>query len=549
MKKPKIWKKRYDGVNTITDSHLERLGISDKNTLLLWIKMGRDDEYLLPGTEAFTRLLYKHKNCPIRIWGDYDADGILATFILEQTLAWLGFTDVGRRIPKRCSEGYGMNMAMVDELPEEHCLIITVDNGIAAPEVVAYAKAKGHTVVVTDHHEPVKTEDSVIIPKADLVIDPKAYPGLMQFDGYCGAGIAYKLARHLLKGIKGRHLALLPLAALATVCDQMPIREENYYFLKTGLQVMNRYGQTDLIPKGLRAMGDVMGITVWDEGKFGFQTGPMINSAERMNDGGADSVVALLENDDLYQCRVQAEELKKTNQARKEAVASAVEGLSEETEKRADGSVVFPLVKYLPGCSEGIIGIIAGKMQEKLGVPVGVFTDAEETGLYKGSFRSTDGFDIMDLLNKHRSMFEACGGHAAAAGVSVRREQFDSMVEKLHDSASGTRLAEKENLYDAEIDNRDIEPAIAENEFFAPFGQGNEDPVVKVVGFCVESKRSLKSNGIKLHSQHSDAIGFNLPFDISEIPEGAVITIYGHISMNVYNGKSTPQIMIIDIEM
>lgn len=547
----KIWEKRDTSVTTIEEAHNKKLGISSKDALSEWVKKGKDDKYFLPGTEAFTELLYRYKNRPVYIMGDYDVDGICATCILKLTLKWLGFANVKHRIPKRFSEGYGMNRAMVDEIKEDDALIITVDNGIAAMDVVSYAKSKGHAVIVTDHHEPVKTEDSVVIPRADLVIDPKAFPGLTRFDGYCGAGIAYKLARHLLKGIKGRHLALLPLAALATACDQMPIREENYYLLKMGLQIMNQYGQTDLVPKGLRALGEVAGITHWTEDKFTFNVGPMLNSKERMSDGGADDAIELLECGDLYQCRLMAEKVKETNEQRKKMVSAAVEGLSGGIEKNDDGSVVFPLIRYLSACSEGIIGIIAGQLLDKYGVPAGVFTDAKETDLYKGSFRSTDDFDIMSLLIKHRDMFEACGGHAAAAGASVKKEKFDSMVKAMQKSASSVKLSEKKNLYDVEIDNADIRQAIEENGAYAPFGQGNEDLIFKIVNFCPEKrfgewKKTLKGNGFKLSSKYSDAIGFNLT-DVPEITSSSPVTIYGHISMNVFNGKETPQIMILDI--
>ena len=260
-----MWKIRDASVASISEAHLRKLGITSEEEIEKWLKRGRENRYRLPGTEKFEEIVSRFKYRPVYIDGDYDVDGIAATAILCLSLKWRGFTDVRYRIPKRFTEGYGMNKNMIDEIKEENVLIITVDNGIAAPDVVAYAREKGHTVIVTDHHEPAEDGGNILVPKADLVIDPKAFPGLSDYDGYCGAGIAYKLARHMLMNIPMKHLSLLTLAALGTACDQMPIREENFFILKTGLQVMNSAACASLVPAGLNALMGAMGISVWTE--------------------------------------------------------------------------------------------------------------------------------------------------------------------------------------------------------------------------------------------------------------------------------------------
>lgn len=551
-----MWKKRDETITTIEQARLAKLGISSMEVLEQWKKKGDEDAYSLPGFEKFKEILYRYVNGPIYIIGDYDVDGITATAIFLWTLHWLGFKNFRFMIPHRCRDGYGMKKEMVDRIKEANALIITFDNGIAAHEAIRYAKEKGHTVICTDHHEPVKTDDTVMIPRADLVMDPMVIPGTWDFDGYCGAGIAYKIARKLLREMKGRHLLLLPLAAIGTLCDQMMIREENYYIVRTGLAALNRFDDEtkykNYILPGIRAVKKAMRINVWNSYAALFQAGPAINAQEKMNDGGASTPVSLFLEPNPYNCALLAEKLVEVNDQRKAVVADVMEHYGKEPERGSDGRILYPIIEVVDNCPEGIAGIIAGKLLEKYQVPVGIFTRSADAEVLKGSFRSPEGFHIMNLLNECREMFEACGGHAAAAGASVKKENFEKMKQMLRDKAPKGLDFKKEDLYDIEINNKDIVSAIMENRKAEPFGNGNEDLIFKIRGFVPmkmygEWKKEIKGNGIKIRSEFSDAIGFNIP-DMVDITGPEPLTLYGNISFNVFNGKTTPQIMMLGVE-
>lgn len=552
MKRKKEWKERFKGVRSITEAHLKKLGAESFEQVKEWEKKGKEDTYWISGVKQFCDILWKSRNRVIYIIGDYDVDGICATAILYLALTWLRFF-VKYIIPRRFSQGYGMKKEMIDQITEENVLIITVDNGIAAADVVAYAKEKGHTIIVTDHHEPVKTDEEIRIPNSDLVIDPKIMPGLADFDGYCGAGIAYKLARALLKDLKGMHIYLLPLAALGTVCDQMPLTEENFYFVKAGLQILNYYngegGRPNYVLPGIRALAQVLNIPVWNITKMGFHAGPTINSGERTKDGKAGDVVRMLTSGSTYDAMATAEELKELNDLRKKMVADAVEKIIRDAELDENGCPRCPIIKYVPSISEGIIGIIASKLVDYYALPAAVFTEsAKDPEMLKGSFRTVEGFSIIDLLRKCDGALAGYGGHAGAAGAAVEKNRFAAMKKALQDEAEGFGAADTDTrYYDYEIDNSSITSAIEENERFAP-----SDLVFKIVNFVPEQrygewKRELKGNGVKFWSRYSEAVGFNLE-NVPDVDTVASLTLYGSITMNTYNGKSTPQIIVTDIE-
>ena len=552
MKRKKEWKERVKGVRSITEAHLKELGAESFEQVKEWEKKGKEDTYRISGVKQFCDILWKNRNRVIYIIGDYDVDGICATAILYLALTWLGFL-VKYIIPRRFSQGYGMKKEMIDQITEENVLIITVDNGIAAADVVAYAKEKGHTIIVTDHHEPVKTDEEIRIPNSDLVIDPKIMPSLADFDGYCGAGIAYKLARALLKDLKGMHIYLLPLAALGTVCDQMPLTEENFYFVKAGLQILNYYngegGRPNYVLPGIRALAQVLNIPVWNITKMGFQAGPAINSGERTKDGKAGDVVRMLTSGSTYDAMATAEELKELNDLRKKMVADAVEKIIRDEELDENGCPCCPVIKYVPSISEGIIGIIASKLVDYYSLPAAVFTEsAKDPEMLKGSFRTVEGFSIIDLLRKCDGALAGYGGHSGAAGAAVEKDRFAAMKKALQDEAEGFGAADTDTrYYDYEIDNSSIASAIEENERFAP-----SDLVFKIVNFVPEQrygewKKELKGNGVKFWSRYSEAVGFNLE-NIPDVDTAASLTLYGSITMNTYNGKSTPQIIVTDIE-
>ena len=543
----KKWRKRDPGVNTVRDAHLRRLGITTTDVINSWYKRGMEDSYRMYGIDRLCDLIRKYKDRQVVIMGDYDVDGITATSILFNTLRWLGFADVRYRIPRRFTEGFGLNRKMIDEVVSKDALIITVDNGIGATNVVAYAKGKGHSIVVTDHHEPVRNNGTIVIPDADIIIDPKIMPGLADFDGYCGAGIAFKIARKLLEGNEAGVSLLLPLAAFGTVCDQVIMREENYYIVRKGLTVLNA-GRAHL--PGVEALRQAMGISFWTSRNIAFQAGPALNAAERMRDGMAAEAVRLLTSRSDDECRRIAESLAEYNRQRKEVVAKGIDLAQTWLERDASGSILCPIIEYVPGCSEGVIGIIAGKLCEKYGIPTGIFTDAFG-GFLKGSFRAPEGYNIKQLLDRCSSKFVEYGGHTAAAGASVRKTRFEEMKKALREKAGPVPRPKGTALYDLEISNEEMSEIVMEEEQYGPFGNGNEGLVFKVndfspINFFGDWVQIVGNSGIKIRSGYSDAIGFDLESPV-RIDGPDPLTIYGTIGMNRFNGHVTPQIEILDI--
>lgn len=549
-----IHQKRKESVSSIEEAHLDKLGVSSTDEVNAWYTKAMRDEYKITGIKRVCRLLMENISRPVWIFGDYDVDGICATSIIYRALKWTGFKNVHYRLPHRFSEGFGLNKTMVDEITDENAVIITVDNGIAALEAVSYAKEKGFTVIVTDHHEPVVDEDgNAILPKADIIIDPVAIPKSAGFRGYCGAGIAYKIAKALMKNDR-RIQSLLPLAALATVCDHMKLINENFYIVRAGLMRINR--ETPICVSGLLALIKVLDVSYCDTSTFGYMIGPCVNAPERLQDGGAEIAVRLFTEDDLDKCTVLANTLIDFNYRRKVAVSNALSKTATNVNMK---SIPYPLVIYVPDIGDGIIGIIAGELARQYNVPAAVFTDCNIPGFYKGSLRSIDGYNVKANLDKCRDLFEGgtYGGHVSAGGATIKKENFESLREALIEQAeTSAPVISNVSYYDVEIKNEQIEEAILENERFQPFGEGNEDLVFKVTGFKVYKPKFLNgavqqigSNGLKFRSYHSDAVGFGLWKLGNGIEDGTVVTLYGSIGFNVYNGKRRPQIIIEDLKI
>ena len=324
----------------------------------------------------------------IRIIGDYDIDGIQATYILLEGLRHLK-ADVDSDIPDRMKDGYGLNRSLIERAFDDDVdTIITCDNGIAAAEEIAYAKSMGMTIVVTDHHEvPYEETDTgrhYLLPSADAVVDPKREDCSYPFKGLCGAAVAYKLVEALTEamGADADDIDyLMENVAIATVGDVMDLVDENRIFVKQGLDMLKR---TD--NKGLKALIECTGVDAHRLSSYhiGFVLGPCMNASGRLDT--AKRALELLEAGTVREADVLAGDLKALNDSRKDMTAAAVEEALEQVETTPIWKDKV-LVIYLPECHESLAGIVAGRVREKYYKPVFVLTKAEQ-GL-KGSGRST----------------------------------------------------------------------------------------------------------------------------------------------------------------
>ena len=542
------------------------------------------DPALLKGSGMAALLLeqkIKEKK-PVRVIGDYDADGICSAYILKKGLQTCGAV-VDTAIPHRIKDGYGLNEHLVEEAYRDGIdTIVTCDNGIAAASQIALAKQYGMTVIVTDHHEipyeetvdpkSGKAERRYILPPADVVIDPKQEEDLYPFREICGAMVAFKLmqilfARLGLPGItagncgqtgqagagrqtgtagedgkagqKGVLDELLEFAAFATICDVMPLRDENRIVVKQGLALMK---QTQNI--GLHALMEVNQICPWIDGKLsafhiGFVLGPCLNASGRLD--SAKQALELLESRTRESAVAQAAFLKQLNDSRKELTEKFVEEAAEmiEAGPLKEDRV---LVVFLPDCHESIAGIIAGRIRERYYKPVFVLTRGEEG--VKGSARSIEGYHIYEEMTKCRRFFTKYGGHKMAAGLSMREEDVEVFRREINRICTLTEDDLQERVHiDVPLPVSHVSfDFVEELELLEPFGTGNEKPVFAQKDLLFLSARVLGKTGNVVKFTVQDDAGKRwemMLFHGKEDFEGCAVKKYGQAALDaLYEGKS-----------
>lgn len=418
----------------------------------------------------------------IRIIGDYDVDGICSTYILYKGLTVCG-ADVDAVIPHRMKDGYGINEALVEQaLSDNVDTILTCDNGIAAKDVLEQGKGKGLTCIVTDHHEvpfeEMNGEKVQIVPDVDAVVDPKQDDCAYPFKAICGAVVAYKLIQVLLEEcnmdeacIKQTHRELLEMAGIATVCDIMPLRDENRIIVKTALEYLENSQNPGL--KALIAVNelDASKLTSFS---IGFVIGPCINATGRLDT--AQLALELLQAETFDKAVPFATALKEYNVNRKEMTEKGVEEAMALLETGAyDADKV--LVLYLPEVHESLAGIIAGRVREKAGKPAFVLTRGEEG--VKGSARSIETYSVYEEMTKCSHLFTKYGGHKMAAGLSLEEKNVEPFRELINANCTLTEDDfEEKILIDVPMPMGYVNYRLIEQlEVLEPFGNGNEKPV------------------------------------------------------------------------
>ncbi len=374
---------------------------------------------------------------PIRIIGDYDVDGVCATYCLLEGLRHLG-AHVDADIPDRKRDGYGVNPRMIEQAVRDGVeVILTCDNGIGAHEAVEAAVRQGLSVIVTDHHE-IAAEG---LPKADAVIDPKRSDSVFGEREICGAAVAWQVMRYLYQFMgQPEDLLdeLLPFVALATVCDVVPLIGDSRIIVREGLIRMKT---TDHI--GLSALIEACGIERDKISAYhlGFILGPCINACGRMT--SAKDALSLLCEEDPDKAVKKAALVRMLNERRKQLTDNGLE-LAIEAAEKAKEHGDKALVLYVPSCDESVAGIVAGRVKEHFYRPTILLT-GEQDGCVKGSGRSVKGYDLFQALNTHAGLFEKFGGHEQAAGLTIRSDRIDELRRALNgeDAPAEEILSEK----------------------------------------------------------------------------------------------------------
>lgn len=497
----------------------------------------------------------------IRVIGDYDIDGVNATYILQQGLAGLG-ADVDTDIPDRIKDGYGLNQMLIDRALEDDVdTIITCDNGIAAMNEIAYGKENGMTIVVTDHHEVPYLEENgekkYLLPPADAVVDPHRADCEYPFKGLCGAAVAYKLVEVLYR-VSGKseqeveHLqeSLMENVAIATIGDVMDLVGENRVFVKKGLELLKTTKN-----EGLHALMQCTGVDTANLNTYhvGFVIGPCINAGGRLDT--AKRALELLNASNRREAVTLAADLKELNDSRKEMTEEGVEEAVRQIESSSwkDDQV---LVVYLPECHESIAGIIAGRIKERYYRPTFVLTRGE-SGV-KGSGRSIEAYDMFAEMSRCRELFTKFGGHKLAAGLSLEEEKVEVFRKRINELAD---LTEEDLQMKVSIDMRLPFPYINEElihelKILEPFGKGNGKPLFAESKLRVIQPRIFGKNRNVLKCRLEDqqgnqmeAVYFGEVEDcLRQMEKKQIMSFTYYPSINEYMGRRTIQLTIVNYQ-
>jgi single-stranded-DNA-specific exonuclease len=485
----------------------------------------------------------------VAVYGDYDADGVTATALLVEFLSLLG-VPARAYIPNRYDEGYGLNEEAMRQLAEEGVdLIITVDCGVRAENEVRLANQLGMTVIVTDHHHPGKK-----LPPAAAVIDPKQEGDPYPEKNLAGVGLAHKLAQAYLEAHPVENIDpanWLDLVAIGTVADLMPLKGENRMLVQAGLEKIRRRPR-----QGIFSLAQVAGLdlTKCSAANIGFGLGPRLNAAGRLD--SALSAFTLLTTHDAFEAGRLAQELEMQNSHRQDMTQKIREQAAERILSQDPESVLF--FSADPGFSEGVVGLAASRLVEAYYRPSIIGHQGE--AFTTASCRSIPEFHITRALDACSDLLVRHGGHAAAAGFTVRNEDREELLSRLMKIAE-EQLGELELLPELNID-REIQldkldphfiPGILDDlHQLEPTGRGNPEPVFVSRNVEVRQARTVgrENKHLKLilraGSNTYDGIAFRQGYWAEDMPEQ--IDIAYRFEVNEFRGRSTLQLNIKDIK-
>ncbi|WP_425448383.1 single-stranded-DNA-specific exonuclease RecJ [Dethiothermospora halolimnae] len=495
---------------------------------------------------------YLDNNKKIVIFGDYDVDGVTSTSLLVEFFR--NVTDnIDYYIPNRFSEGYGLNKEAIKYVKEEMDgdLIITVDNGISSFSEVEYAKEIGIDIIVTDHHNPPEK-----LPEC-LIINVKQEDDQYPFKELCGCGVSFKLAQALQRTLnlpKGLLTNALDLVTLGTIADIVPLVDENRTLVKYGFKIINSNRRL-----GLSVLREIVGLKDKEitSGRIGFILGPCFNAAGRLEDAKL-GVKLLLEKDKDNAIKL-GNILYKLNKER--------QNVQEEGQKYCEHLVKEKYMDYdflvlrADGVSEGVIGIIAGRIKDLFYKPTLVVTESDE-GYLKGSGRSIKGINIYDELVSMSDLFIGFGGHEMACGFSIEKDKLDELRERLNNRAKEIK-SEDPNIFVPKLDIiAEIKPEdltinlIEQVSKLEPYGMGNPKPLFMIKDVtvnnnrtkgCGKTKKHLKFSG-KKNNIYLNGIGFSMAEDYNKMNEPNAVDLAFNPEINEYNGKVSPQMIIQDFK-
>ena len=541
-------------ISTILAKIMLNRGLTDKNQVEKFLAKsisGIHHPYNFKGMDiAVERVVQAiQKKEKTVIYGDYDVDGITSTSILYMFLKDLGAV-VDYYIPDRIDEGYGVNIAALDKICKSGVsLLITVDCGITAVNEVNYAKERGIDVIVTDHHTCKEQ-----IPDAVAVINPKQPDCPYEFKDLAGVGVAFKfiLALAIRYGISTRECfdKYVEFAALGTIADVVPLRDENRIIVNSGLKIMQRNPSC-----GLDCLMHVAGLKEKpvNTTSVGYVISPRINAAGRV--GNAKVAVDLLTSADRQHCYDTALTLNEENrmrQIKEQEIADEALEIIKSHPKIADNDVI---VLYHEKWHHGIIGIVASRISDIYHKPCIMLS--LEDDIAKGSGRSVKGLNLFNALNYCSDLLIKFGGHELAAGLSIEQKNIDEFIKRINEYSKQNKTAEADFYtleLDCELSPQSITRKLIQNiNALEPFGTANPQPLFSMCNVVVQNVRPIGMNNkhlkliVRKNNITFSTVGFNLGHLAEKINVMSCIDIAFYPEINQYRNNDYIQLNIKDI--
>ena len=570
-----IYNKKENYINNLKNKDITKLealilanrDIVDPSVVDMFINPTLDklhDPFMLKDVDKAIDLIIEtiQNNGEIRIFGDYDQDGIASVMTLLDGLLFY-YDNISYDIPHRVEDGYGISNNMSEKaIADKVSLVITCDNGITGFDQVKKLKENNIKVIVTDHHQIEKEDNdgwvNQILPDADCVINPHRLDSSYPFKDLCGAGVAFKLMQALYMKLEGDFeylFSLLEYVAMGTVCDIVSLTDENRIFVIEGLKRLNATEKY-----AIKALLEEAG---WkkeiNEYTLGFILGPLMNATGRLST--AKLAIELLMEEDIDKIHEYAKELVNLNNKRKSLTEEGINKcikIAEDKSYDKDDVIVI----YEPSIDESICGIVAGRIKEKYYRPTIILTNSSKDGVLKGSGRSIETYTMHDAIVPFDEKLESFGGHPMACGLSIKVDILDEFRIFLNKNSNLSKkdLEEVINI-DTQVKLSNLSLEFAESlERLRPFGKDNPKPVfanknvdiadVEMIGKDKKTMRmKLFQNG-----NYYNAIKFNALDDYEYLSlkfdgniNGNKIDIVYYPDINEFRGNRTLQIKLIDI--
>ena len=524
--------------------------------------------YYYPGIKEAAELFMDHirHGSKILVWCDYDTDGVDCKFIMSYTLARpMKIRNIEILCPGRYSDGYGIKPSIVEQFAGTDLLVLC-DNGIAAIEAVDLAREMGMDVIILDHHDPRVIEGQVVMPNANVIVDPHLTGGYImdgtgnqigEFRDLCGAGITWYFThevRSMCDWMSDKQKWYLDQiayigATFGTVGDVVDLKDDNRRIVKQGITNLNKGMGTS----GIRQLMYKLYLNNVSSMDIGFLISPIINASGRLEDTGANRIAALLctdANDEDAKKALYAEVDRaiEVNKKRKAMTKESVERVVENYE--ANGGNDPFIVCYDEYTVSGIVGLVASELVNRYHRPALVFAPSgKDDGVIKGSGRSVEGIGIKGLLDQVQQYLTTYGGHPMACGASLLIDNLDAFGDAVN-AITPVLDTSDAIMYDLECAYTEAATKLAEQEQFEPYGAGNPQPVYRINGveLCEPEYMGGNSQHVKFQTKDADILWFDGRKAYEDLGSPKMVDMLVTMSYHEFKDQVTVQMQVIDMK-